>query len=83
MGEVYRASDPRLQREVALKLILEPFASDASRVHRFEQEARAASQLNHPNILALGTFDIAPDGTAIVFDRLQESSDIVLIELPK
>ena len=63
MGEVYRARDPRLGREVAIKLIPETFATDASRLHRFEQEARAAGQLNHPNILTVydvGTHEGAP-----------------------
>ncbi|MDQ5857392.1 MAG: protein kinase [Acidobacteriota bacterium] len=63
MGEVYRARDPRLGREVAIKLIPESFAKDASRLHRFEQEARAAGQLNHPNILTVydvGTHHGAP-----------------------
>ena len=63
MGEVYRARDPRLGREVALKLISGTFATDASRLHRFEQEARAAGQLNHPNILAvhdIGNYAGAP-----------------------
>ena len=63
MGDVYRARDPRLGRDVAIKLIPETFATDASRVHRFEQEARAAGQLNHPNILAVydvGTHAGAP-----------------------
>ena len=59
MGEVYRARDPRLGREVAIKLIPETFATDASRLHRFEQEARAAGQLNHPNILAVYDVGIA------------------------
>src|SRR5262245_23974520 len=53
MGEVYRARDPRLGREIALKLISQTFATDPSRLYRFEQEARAAGQLNHPNILAV------------------------------
>jgi Tol biopolymer transport system component len=63
MGDVYRARDPRLDREVAIKLIAETFATDPSRVRRFEQEARAAGQLNHPNILAVydvGVHDGAP-----------------------
>ena len=63
MGEVYRARDPRLGRDVAIKLIPETFATDRSRLHRFEQEARAAGQLNHPNILAVydvGTHEGAP-----------------------
>ena len=53
MGEVYRARDPRLGRDVAIKVISEKFAADPSRVRRFEQEARAAGQINHPNILAV------------------------------
>ena len=63
MGEVYRARDSRLGRDVAIKLLPEAFATDANRLHRFEQEARAAGQLNHPNILAvydLGTHAGAP-----------------------
>ena len=63
MGEVYRARDPRLGREVAIKVIPETFAADPSRLRRFEQEARAAGQLNHPHILAVydvGTHDGAP-----------------------
>jgi Tol biopolymer transport system component len=56
MGEVYRAKDTRLGRDVALKILPESFARDADLLHRFEQEARAVAALNHPNILAL--FDI-------------------------
>src|SRR5205823_8454133 len=62
MGDVYRARDPRLDREVAIKLIPETFATDSSRVRRFEQEARAAGQLNHPNILAV--YDVGIHGGA-------------------
>jgi serine/threonine protein kinase/Tol biopolymer transport system component len=53
MGEVYRARDPQLQREVAVKILPAAFSSDADRRRRFEQEARAAGSLNHPNILAV------------------------------
>jgi Tol biopolymer transport system component len=63
MGEVYRARDSRLGRDVAIKLLPEAFATDATRLNRFEQEARAAGQLNHPNILAVydvGTHAGAP-----------------------
>src|SRR5277367_1646895 len=53
MGEVYRARDTRLGRDVALKILPPTFAQDADRLHRFEQEARAVATLNHPNILAI------------------------------
>jgi eukaryotic-like serine/threonine-protein kinase len=63
MGEVYRAKDPRLGREVAIKVLPASLSQDADRLKRFEQEARAAGVLNHPNITAvydLGTHDGAP-----------------------
>jgi len=53
MGEVYLAEDTRLRRKVALKILPDYFTSDRTRVRRFEQEARAASALNHPNILTV------------------------------
>jgi hypothetical protein len=53
MGEVFRARDPRLGRAVAIKVLPASLSADASRRHRFEHEARAAGQLNHPNILAV------------------------------
>ncbi len=63
MGEVYRAKDPRLGREVAIKVLPASFSADADRLRRFEQEARAAGVLNHPNITAvhdIGTHEGAP-----------------------
>src|SRR5579864_4755162 len=63
MGEVYRARDPRLNREVAIKVLPANYASDADRLKRFEQEAIASSALNHPNILTVydfGTHEGAP-----------------------
>ncbi len=63
MGEVYRARDTRLGREVAIKVLPEALARDADRLRRFEQEARTIAALNHPNILAIhdiGTHDGAP-----------------------
>src|SRR5437868_969526 len=53
MGEVFLAEDTRLRRQVALKFLTADFTRDASRLRRFEQEAVAASALNHPNILTI------------------------------
>ena len=63
MGEVYRARDERLKRDVAVKVLPSLFSADADRLRRFEQEAQAAGGLNHPNITAvhdLGSHDGAP-----------------------
>ncbi len=56
MGEVYLAEDTRLNRKIAVKVLTEDIASDKDRLRRFEQEARAASALNHPNILTVFEF---------------------------
>lgn len=53
MGEVSRARDARLARDVAIKVLPDSLSSDPGRLRRFEQEARAASVLNHPNILTI------------------------------
>src|SRR5437764_881512 len=63
MGEVYRARDTKLGRDVAIKVLPAAFSADAERLRRFEQEAQAAGALNHPNILVIfhiGTHDGAP-----------------------
>lgn len=65
MGEVYRARDLKLRREVAIKVISSPMAQDAEALARFRREAEAASALNHPNIVTVHGFGEAlmPDGT--------------------
>src|SRR5947209_15912042 len=63
MGEVYRARDTRLRRDVAIKVLPVSLLHDPERLRRFEQEAQAAAALNHPNILAvfqMGTYEGAP-----------------------
>jgi len=63
MGEVYRARDTRLDREVAIKILPESLARDADRMRRFEQEARAVAALSHPNVVAVhdtGTHESVP-----------------------
>src|SRR6202049_506920 len=56
MGEVYRARDARLNREVAVKVLPAAFTTDPERLRRFQQEAQAVAALNHPNILAIHDF---------------------------
>src|ERR1700682_5043124 len=69
MGEVYRARDPRLSRDVAIKVLPAGLSGDPDRLQRFEQEARAAAALNHPNILAV--YDIGTDrGTPYIVSEL-------------
>src|SRR5262245_32480655 len=71
MGVVYRARDARLARDVAIKLITGALASDPGRVHRFEQEARAAGQLNHPNIVAVYDVGVHAGAPYILSEPLQ------------
>src|SRR5216117_2637859 len=63
MGEVFRARDTRLNRDVAVKVLPKDFASDADRLRRFEQEAKTLAALNHPNVVTIhdvGVHDGAP-----------------------
>jgi Tol biopolymer transport system component len=75
MGEVYRARDARLGRDVAIKVLPEALAKDADRLRRFEQEARTIAALNHPNIL--GIHDIgAHDGAPFLVSELLEGQTL-------
>jgi Tol biopolymer transport system component len=75
MGEVYRARDTRLNRDVAIKVLPAIFASDADRLHRFEQEARAVGALNHPNIMAI--YDIGENsGAPYIVTELLEGATL-------
>ncbi len=75
MGEVYRARDPRLGREVAIKVVPSGSAPDSERLRRFEQEARATAALNHPNILAV--FDIgSQDNSPYIVSELLEGGTL-------
>ena len=75
MGEVYRARDSRLRRDVAIKVLPAAFSADANRLHRFEQEARAAAALNHPNILAV--YDIGTErGAPFIVSELLEGQTL-------
>src|SRR6188472_2675875 len=71
MGEVYRARDPRLGRDVAVKVLPSSWSTDADRLQRFEQEARAAAALNHPNILALYDIGRSQTGPYLVTELLE------------
>ena len=75
MGEVYRARDPRIGREVAVKTLPPRFSQDPEALRRFEQEARAAGVLNHPNVLAV--YDVGSEnGTHYVVSELLEGESL-------
>ena len=80
MGEVFRARDSRLSREVALKILPESFAHDAGRRARFKQEARAASALNHPNIISVYDIGEEADVSYIVTELVEGESLRALID---
>src|SRR6516162_2054010 len=75
MGEVYRAHDKRLDRDVAIKILPEYLTTDPDRLRRFEQEARATAALNHPNILAV--YQMATDnGISYLVEELLEGETL-------
>src|SRR5881396_1856737 len=74
MGEVYRAHDPRLGRDVAIKILPAIVSTDSERLRRFEQEARAAAALNHPNILAVHDIGSENGSPYIVSELLEGES---------
>jgi len=84
MGEVYRAHDTRMRRDVAVKVLLNAMAGDPARIRRFEQEALAVGMLNHPNILTV--FDAGThDGVAYIVSELLEGlslRDHLRVRLP-
>ncbi len=74
MGEVYRAHDERLDRDVAIKVLLEAVAQDTDRLARFEREAKAVARLDHPNILAIHEFGTDQGVTFAVTELLEGES---------
>ena len=75
MGEVYRAYDPRMHREVAIKVLPAALSIDKDRLARFEQEAQAAGALNHPNILVIHHID-THDGAPYIVSELLEGETL-------
>src|SRR3984893_18502317 len=71
IGEVYRARDARLNREVAIKVLPAAFARDPERLRRFQQEAQAVAALNHPNILAIHDFGEHEGSPSILTEFLE------------
>ena len=76
MGEVYRGHDPRLGRDVAVKVLPHLFSEDPERLRRFEQEGRAAAALNHPNIVAIYDVGTTNEGIPYVVSELLEGETL-------
>jgi hypothetical protein len=82
MGEVYRARDTRLERDVAVKLLPMRFAGDAERLRRFEQEARAAGRLSHPNVVVVYDVGLHEGAPYVVTELLQGASLREVLQAP-
>src|SRR6202035_1976495 len=80
MGEVYRASDTRLEREVAIKVLPAAFTADPDRLARFEREAKLLAQLHHPNIASFFGLDESGGVRALVMEL---AAGPTLAELPE
>src|SRR2546430_10049421 len=71
MGEVYRARDMRLKREVAIKILPEQFSKDRDRISRFQREAEVLASLNHPNIAAVHSLEEAAGSRYLVMELVE------------
>ena len=71
MGEVYRARDTRLKRDVAIKILPDTFASDPDRLARFQREAEVLASLNHPNIAAIHGLEESDGTRALVMELVE------------
>jgi serine/threonine-protein kinase len=71
MGEVYRARDSKLKRDVAIKVLPEALARNPERLARFEREAEVLATLNHPNIAAVYGFEESTDASGIVLELVE------------
>jgi serine/threonine protein kinase len=71
MGEVYRARDTRLNRDVALKILPQAFATDADRLACFKREAQVLASLNHPHIAAIYGFEDSGETHALVLELVE------------
>src|SRR5687767_4727947 len=75
MGEVYRARDTKLDRDVAIKVLPDAFAADAERVARFAREAKTLASLNHPHIAAIYGFEKFGSTHALVMELVEGDID--------
>src|SRR5262245_11124229 len=71
MGEVYLARDPKINRDVAIKVLPPTFSSDAERLRRFELEVQASGKLNHPHILAVYDVEMHDGAPYVVYELLE------------
>ena len=82
MGEVYRARDTKLKREVAIKILPDEFARDPDRVSRFQREAEVLASLNHPNIAAIYDLQEANDSRFLVLELVEGDTLADRLQIP-